>query len=140
MVKALIDTCVISEIRHPNSNPLVVEWVEQTDFDQTFISVITLGEIAKGLPLLPSGARRDKLWVWFSEFESLYANNVLDIDRAIALLWGELEARLKAQGFTLATTDGLIAATAIHHGLHVITRNVKHFEPTGALIINPWEE
>ena len=139
MVKALLDTCVISELKRPTQHPNVIAWVSRLRPEETFISVISLGEIAKGVHLLPEGARRRDLWLWFSSFEQRFSQNVLAIDRRVAHVWGEVEARTKTKGFALASTDGLIAATAIHHGLYVVTRNVKHFEPTSVLVINPWD-
>lgn len=97
-----------------------------------------MGEIAKGVALLDAGARQRDLMTWLNGLESNFADRLLPVDSETARVWGELTARGQQQGRTVHADDGLIAATALRHGWHVMTRNVSNFEPTGALLNNPW--
>lgn len=140
MVRALLDTCVLSEVRKPRGNPRVRQWVDDLDADDLFVSVITLGELTKGLALLAEGPHRQNLAMWLSGVEHQFTGHVLPVDHDVARLWGELSARAQIRGIQIPVADGLIAATALRHGLHVMTRNTKHFAITGALTLDPWTE
>jgi predicted nucleic acid-binding protein len=135
----LWDTCVLSDLGKPNRNPLVVEYLASMRTEDTYISVVTVGEIEYGLKRLPDGRRRQQLEEVMEQIISEFAARILPVSVETARIWGQLSARVRQQGFDVETADGLIAATAIQHGMHVITRNVKDFEPTGVLIVNPWE-
>jgi predicted nucleic acid-binding protein len=102
-----------------------------------FLSVVTTGELAKGIARLSAGSRQRELFIWQTELEQRYADHILSIDLETARLWGELTARAQAEGTQVPVGDGLIAATALRRGLH---RNTKHFAATGALVIDPWVE
>jgi toxin FitB len=138
-VNILLDTNVISELYRANPDDRVRSMVARQQPDTVFLSVITAGELRNGVFLLPVGSRRAGLEKWIHEGEQHYADRLLPVDLETCHIWGEIAARARSQGIQIPATDGLIAATAIRHGLHVMTRNVKDFEPTGALIINPWE-
>jgi len=138
-MKTLIDTDVLSEARKPDGHASVKQRLAAADPSDLFISVISIGEIAHGIARLPAGARRRDLETWFGMTERHFADRILPIDRDIAQLWGEITARAASNGRTLHAADGLIAATALHHGLRIMTRNVKDFEATGVLLTNPWE-
>ena len=138
-MKALIDTDVLSEARKPDGHEMVRKLVAAADPDDLFISVISIGEISHGIARLPAGARRRELEAWLGMTERHFADRILPIDRDIAQLWGEITAKVATAGRTLHAADGLIAATALRHGLRLLTRNVKDFEPTGVLLSNPWE-
>jgi predicted nucleic acid-binding protein len=118
----------------------VKEFARSIDNLDTFISVVTIGEIAKGIELLPEGRRRNSLVAWLREIEAEYGEQILPCDIEIARVWGELTGRAQRQGHTIAAADGLIAATAIYHRLSLATRNVRHFIATGVSLINPWED
>ena len=75
---------------------------------------------------------------WLLGLETHFSDQILGIDRYVAQIWGELTANTKSKGIIVPGMDGLIAATALHHGLHVMTRNVRHFHSTGALLVYPW--
>lgn len=98
-----------------------------------------MGEVAKGIGLLPAGKKKNELLVWFDGLRADYGDRILSIDNETAMLWGNITARLQLIGVGLPAVDGLIAATAIQHRLHLMTRNVRHFEATGILIIDPWQ-
>lgn len=138
-MRTLIDTDVLSEMQKPQGQASVRRRLAEADPSDLFLSVISIGEISHGIFRLPSGARRRELEAWLAITERHFADRVLPINRDIAQLWGELTAKAAGAGRTLHAADGLIAATALHHGLRILTRNVRDFEPTGVLLSNPWE-
>lgn len=103
------------------------------------VSAITIGEIAKGIALLEPGQNQFRLKRWLLELEQAYIHQVLAVDQEVARVWGQNSAQLQRVGITIPVADGLIAATAIHHVLPLMTRNVRHFQPLGIEIVNPWE-
>lgn len=139
-MKVLLDTCVVSEIRRPQGAQEVKSAVAALDDQDTFLSVVTLGELAGGVARLAHGRRRTGLFAWLEGLETHFADRILPIDPRTARLWGELDALARSVGRPAGVPDGLIAATARAHGLHVMTRNVQDFEPLGALTVNPWDD
>ena len=134
----LWDTCVLSELGKPNRDPDVSRYLARIPTQDTFISVITVGEIEFGIARLPVGKRRAELEAVMNAIISELSSRVLPVTVDVARVWGEITAVGHNRGYTIEVADGLIAATAMHHGLRVVTRNVKDFEPTGVRIINPW--
>lgn len=130
---------MLSEIRNPSGNPTVKQIFASIPDEDLYLSALTIGEIAKGIALLPAGKRKIDLLVWFDGLQQFYSERILPVDHETAMLWGNMTARLQLIGIGLPAIDGLIAATAIQHGLHLMSRNTKHFEATGALIIDPWQ-
>ena len=139
-MKYLLDTCVLSELNQLEPNPNVNACLDRLPRANLFISTITIGEITKGVHMLEEGRKRHGLERWLEALETDYEGRILPVTVDISRLWGELLANAKKQGIGLPVVDGLIAATAIHHGMHVVTRNVIDFMATGVLITNPWEE
>ena len=139
-MRILLDTCVLSELRKEQCHPEVYRSVEKSTDEELFVSVITIGEIAKGVCLLDDGRRKRGLLEWLQTVKQDYSDRILQIDLETVEIWGELTARAQKAGETVAASDGLIAATALRHGLHVMTRNVDDFIPTGVLLTNPWAE
>ena len=137
-MRVLLDTCVVCELRRPKANPLVRRAVESVDSEDLFLSVISVGEIAKGVALLREAKKRDELRGWMHSLEHDYADRILGVDLETSHLWGELSAGAQKSGKIVPASDGLIAATARVHGLHVMTRNTEHFRVAGVLLINPW--
>jgi predicted nucleic acid-binding protein len=131
----LLDTVVLSELRKAERNPGVVDWFKEKDDTELFLSVLTVGEIRRGIchqeQKNPQFAARLSEWLDF--VLHFYGERILPVSTTIALEWGNLSAELGNSG-----ADILIAATAKIHHLTVITRNVKHFEPTGVSCHNPW--
>jgi len=105
-----------------------------------FASAITIGELANGVALLPTGARRQYFATSLIEIERRFSAHILPVDIDVARRWGELSAAAQASGVQMSVTDGLIAATALHHGLHVMTHNRRHFATSGVMIIDPWQD
>lgn len=138
-MKSLLDTCVLAELRRPEGHPAVKAAVAEIPDGDVYLSVLTLGEIAKGIALLAAGRKKQALTSWLTGLETTFGDRILTVDVETARLWGELTARAQKSGITIPSVDGLLAATALHHGLHVLTRNTIHFEATGALVTDPWE-
>lgn len=138
-MRVLLDTCVLSEIRRPNGNPAVKSAVAGFDAASLFISVLSVADITKGISLLDEGPRKRELAAWLQVLAREYADRILPVDLDTAHIWGELVAAAQRSGIALPTVDGLIAATALRHGLHVMTSNVNDFSTTGVLLLNPWD-
>ena len=138
-MRTLLDTCVVSEIRRPEGAPEVKAAVRALAEHDAFLSVITFGEIASGVARLEEGRPRRELTSWLDGLERGFAERILAIDAETARLWGDLDAAARRAGRRVGVSDGLIAATAVQHGLRVMTRNVSHFAPMHVLIVNPWE-
>jgi predicted nucleic acid-binding protein len=139
-VKSLLDTCVVAELRKADGNPAVKSAVSEIPDADLYLSVLTLGEIARGIALLAAGKKKKALSTWLVGLESLFGDRILAIDAETARIWGEMTARAQKKGIIIPATDGLLAATALRHGLHIMTRNTRHFEATSALIIDPWQD
>lgn len=139
-MRFLLDTCVVSEIRNPVGSVSVKKAVDAIASADMFLSVITLGEIAKGIALLEPGRRKRELSAWIQGLERDFADSLLPVDSGTASIWGDITALCQKAGKNLPACDGLIAATAMRHGLYVMTRNVADFAATGAMLLNPWDE
>jgi predicted nucleic acid-binding protein len=135
----LLDTNVLSELIRPKPEPKVAAWMEATEESLFRLSVLTLGEIRKGINSLPGSARRTALESWLNhDLLIRFAHRILDVDQAVADRWGRLAAAATATKHSLPVIDGLLAATAIHHNLTLVTRNAKDVALTGVPVINPW--
>ena len=132
----LLDTDVLSALRRRERNPDIARWVEKQRTADLYLSVVTVGEIERGIAQQdrrdPSFAR--ELALWLDRLLDWYGERVLPVDSATARRWGRLSATLGHEG-----ADLLIAATALEHGLTVVTRNVRHFEPTGVPVVGLFE-
>lgn len=136
----LVDTNIPSELTREKPDARVAAFLRNAGKDAVFLSVMTIGEICKGIAGLPAGQRRTALQDWLDiEVRSWFAGRILPVTEPIAERWGHLAAIAKQQGLTLAVVDGVIAATALHHDLILVTRNVKDFAGLDIDISNPWE-
>lgn len=136
----LLDTCVLSELVRPNPSPTVLTWVGEADEEALFLSVITIGELEKGIAKPPASAKRTRLERWLrKDLAERFGPRVLPIDVAVAAQWGALTGESEQRGQPLPVIDSLIAATSLEHDLSVVTRNSADFERCGARCINPWE-
>jgi len=138
-VRTLVDTCVLSEIQRKQGSAQVRRRFEAIAEDDIFLSVLTLGELRKGIDKLKASLRKKALDAWLGQVVLSAKQRILPIDLETAFIWGEVTARAEKKGLPLPAVDGLIAATALRHGLHLMTRNVSDFEATGVLLVNPWE-
>lgn len=131
----LLDTVIVSELRKKRPNAGVVRWIAKQQDDQLHLSVVTLGEIERGIEKRRKADAEfaDTLAAWLESLIRLYADRILPVTPGVARRWGRLSAQLGHEG-----ADLLIAATALAYGLTVITRNVSDFEPTGVEALNPF--
>jgi predicted nucleic acid-binding protein len=131
----LVDANVLSEPTRAAPSPRVVDWLRQHQ-SELAVNPIVLGELEYGILLLPAGRRRTRLQKWFAE--GVQRIRVLDFDTGAASAWAHLLARLKRKGKAMPIKDSLIAATALAHGLIVVTRNDRDFVNAGAPVLNPF--
>lgn len=136
----LLDTVAISETQKPAMHPAIETFYASTNSDALRLSVVSIGEMHFGLNLMPPGKRRDALQEWIAGVEAAFEGQILGVDTLLGREWGFLRADVQKRGFTLAYNDLLIAATALHYDLTVVTRNVKDFVPTGCKVLNPWSD
>ena len=133
----LIDTNVMSELRRREPEPRVVRWFEQRPARQLFLSVLTLGEIRRGVERLDEGERQQALRAWLEqELPAFFSGRLLPIDEAVAQSWGRLMAEM---GRPLPAIDSLLAATALEHNLVLVTRNLKDLADLPVAVANPWQ-
>jgi len=137
----LLDTNVISELIKPKPDPKVVKWIEATEEELMYLSVLTIGEIRKGINLHPDSGKRAKLEAWLaSNVWARFEDRILPVNGAVAERWGLLTAKAKTEkNHKLPVVDGLLAATAQHHDLILVTRNVDDVTPTGVQLFDPWD-
>lgn len=135
-MKYLIDTCVLSELRKKIPNQGVIDWFAARSVSTLYLSVLTLGELRKGITALEEVKRRETLLNWLeSDLPLFFSGRILSIDIDVANRWGELLAVAKRP---MPAIDSLLASTASHHGMSVVTRNQRDFEDFGIEVINPW--
>jgi toxin FitB len=136
----LLDTNVISELMKARPAASVADWIASTPEDLLHLSVITIGEIRKGIDLLDEDApKRGALQSWLDrDLRIRFAGRLLPFDEWVAERWGQIEALAKRQRLTIPTIDAQLAATALHHGLTFVTRNTPDVRLTGVPLFNPW--
>lgn len=133
----LLDTNVLSETVRTEPNPSVLRWLSQVSDHHLHVSVLTLGEIRKGVGRLVPGSRREQLRLWLEhDLPGWFGQRVLPVDRSVADRWGQL---LGEMGRPLPAIDSLLAATAMHHELRLVTRNRRDFLFPCLEVIDPWE-
>jgi tRNA(fMet)-specific endonuclease VapC len=135
----LLDTCVVSDIisRHPSRQ--VKDWFDSVPETRLYISVITVGEIRKGIEQLPDSQRRSELEAWLHDrILPRFWQRLVPLDTTVILKWGVMVGRLERQGRPMPAMDSLIAASALHNGLTLATRNESDFAQTGVEVVNPW--
>ena len=136
----LLDTCVISEVLNKQPNPKALEFVDNLDPEEVYLSAITIGELYKGIARLPASRRKNELQAWFEdELLVRYEGKILPLDADVLMTWGGLVAKLEADGCVMPAMDSLIAAIVLTHDMTLVTRNVSDFENSGVKIANPWE-
>jgi len=136
----LLDTNIPSETIRTRPDPRVDAWVREQDDATLHLSAITIGELRKGLTILPESKRRSQLQDWLeNDLIPLFTGRILPVTQAIADRWGALSGQRQIAGRPLSMADGLIAATALDQDLVLVTRNVRDFQDLGVTILNPWE-
>ncbi len=132
----LLDTNIISEFRKSSPNPKVLKWINSLPPEALHISVLTIGEIRKGIEKLQDPKRREILRVWLeNELPSWFEDRILSINSEVAERWGRIQHEI---GRPVSAIDSLLAATALHYELRMVTRNEKDFNFPGLEVINPW--
>jgi predicted nucleic acid-binding protein len=136
----LIDTNVVSEAVRRVPNPNVGQWFKSVPQSLLYLSVLTIGEIRRGITLQTSTARQVQLQAWLDQdVLKFFGSRILEVDIEVADRWGILTANARSAGKTLSSVDALLAATALHHNLTLVTRNTRDVTFTGVPLLNPWE-
>lgn len=137
----LLDTCVVSEAARPNPEPRVAAWMDEHDASPMYLSVLSLGELFQGIARQTNALRAEALRSWVAtKVMPRFEGRLLELDPAVARTWGELRGEAIAKGRTPPVIDSLLAATALVHGLRIVTRNTKDFESLGVELLNPWTD
>ncbi len=137
----LLDTNILSELIKARPEPKVTSWIGTVDESLLHLSVLTLGEIRKGITSLADAARRMKLEAWIDhDLNTRFAGRILPIDLAVADRWGRLAGNAAAKGSPLPVIDGLLAASALQFDLILVTRDTGRLSATGVPFFNPWLE
>jgi predicted nucleic acid-binding protein len=138
-VNYLLDTCFVSELVKPSPNQGAVDWLENQAEERLYLSVITLGELQAGVSKLADSPRKALLLRWLNDdLTQRFTGRLLPVGSEAALVWGIKRGEAAAGGQTLPLADSLIAATAIAHGMTVVTRNTGDLQRCGAMTLNPW--
>ena len=137
-MKYLLDTCVVSELAHRRPNACVVDWLGQQDPESLYLSFVTIGEINKGIAKRGGDARAMALEKWLQEILGSFADRILPVGKAVSLEWGRICGEAERMGRKRPVVDALIAATALVHGLKLVTRNVDDMAGMGVPIFNPF--
>jgi predicted nucleic acid-binding protein len=136
----LLDTNIPSELTRQKSDPQVEQWLDDANDEELYFSVVSLGEIVKGITVLPASKRREGLQDWLDHtLRRWFEGRILPVTAPIAERWGMLSGECRLRGREVKVADGLIVATALHHDLTIVTRNVKDFAGLGIPVINPWD-
>jgi predicted nucleic acid-binding protein len=135
----ILDTCVISELYRTPPHEAVAVWVRNADETSLFLSVLTIGEIKRGIESLPPSTRKERIQAFLDhQLIQRFAGRIIPLDSEVMLTWGTMYARLSKIGRPLPVIDSLIAATGLHHHAVIVTRNTNDFIVAGVEVINPW--
>jgi predicted nucleic acid-binding protein len=135
----LVDTCVLFEMVAVQPDINVLEWFENQNETSLYVSVVTWGEIQRGIFQLAVGKRRLRLETWLlDELLPAFAGRIIGIDEGLITVWAKMLASYKPKGIVRSSLDSLIEATAVHENLILVTRNVKNFTGSSVSVLNPW--
>ena len=138
-MKYLLDTCVLSEIIKPRADKNVISWMQKQDEESLYLSVLTFGEIEKGIEKSPDRARKRKLQLWVEEdLKKRFEGRILPINIDVSVKWGTIQGTSELQGKPMPAIDGLIAVSGLVHNCIVVTRNVSDMEQSTVEFLNPW--
>ena len=140
-MRYLLDTCVISELVKRRPEARVANWIDGRDERSLFLSVLTFGEIEKGIARLSDEQRRRELRDWVDhELRRRFSGRIMPVDYETASRWGCISGAAERTGHPLPVLDAMLAATALIHGLTLVTRNTADVSTTGVSVVNPWAE
>lgn len=134
----LLDTCVLSEYKKPVPSAKVLAWLDAQTDDSLYISVLTIGELDKGIFKMPPSTRKTNLAAFVETLLARFDRHILDLDTAVLRRWGTMLGSLETKGRPIPVVDSLMAATALEHALTIVTRNEADFSSTGVTVKNPW--
>jgi len=138
-MKYLLDTCVISEIIKPKPNENVISWLTGQDESELFLSVLTFGEIEKGIEKAPDKVRKKKLKLWVEEdLKQRFEGKILPVNLEVSTQWGTLQGIAEKAGKPMPALDGLIAVSGLVNNCIVVTRNTSDMEQSTVELFNPW--
>ncbi|MDQ7075180.1 MAG: type II toxin-antitoxin system VapC family toxin [Gammaproteobacteria bacterium] len=139
-MKYLLDTCVISEAVRPKPNKNVIQWLQKQDESALYLSVLTFGEIEKGIKKSSDEIRKNRFRLWLeNDLKQRFKGRVLPIDLRVASKWGEIQGASEIVGKPLPAIDGLIAVTGLINHCVVVTRNISDMQQSSVELYNPWE-
>ncbi len=139
-MKYLLDTCAISELVKRKPSKKVLQWIQGCDEDAIYLSVLTIGEIQKGIAKLADSKRKALIQQWLDhDLHNRFVGRIIPISEEIAATWGLIMAEAEKKGKPIPSIDSLIGATAIAHNLTIVTRNTEDLAGTGARLLNPWD-
>lgn len=139
-MNALLDTCVISELRKLVPDKSVLTWFQSCDPDKLYVSALSIGELYYGILLLPEGNKKTDIRIWFDQVVESFSTRLLSINVTVSTIWGSMRCQAREKGVALPVIDGLLAATAEAHRLVLVTRNTKDMAATGVDLFNPWDK
>jgi toxin FitB len=135
----LLDTCLISELAKSEPSKNVVNWILSANETSFYISVLTFGELHKGIAKLPESKKKEALRIWVEdELRNRFQNRIIGIDMQVSIIWGKILGIAEKKGSPMPAIDSLIAATGLAHDLTVVTRNISDMEQSGVKLLNPW--
>jgi toxin FitB len=138
-MKCLLDTCVISEIIKPQPDENVVAWIQNNNESDLYLSVLTFGELEKGIEKAQDLARKAKLKLWVEQdLKQRFEGRIIPIDLSVSSRWGSVQGMAEVAGKPMAVVDGLIAVSGVVYNCIVVTRNVSDMKQSGVELLNPW--
>ena len=140
-MKYLLDTCVVSELMKNSPSENVISWLKNQDEANLYLSVLTFGEIEKGIEKVPDERRKNKLTTWLEEdLNQRFKGRIIPIDQNVAIKWGEIQGIPEKSGKTMPSIDGLIAVSALVYHCTVVTRNKSDMKNSTVELLNPWNK
>ena len=138
-MKYLLDTCVISEVIKPRPDENVISWMQSQNEDSLYLSVLTFGEIEKGIEKAPDGTKKRNLQLWVEEdLKKRFEGRIIPIDLDVSVQWGAIQGAAELSGNPMPAIDGLIAVSGLVHNCIIVTRNISDMEKSLAELLNPW--
>ncbi len=136
----LLDTSAISEAKQKQPNASVLEWLDAQDETKLFLSVLTIGEIKKGITRLESSRKKATLEKWLEQLRARFSRRILPMSEKTFLVWGKMYGEFQRKGVVRPAFDSLLEATALEYDMIFVTRNVKHIYDSQVTILNPWAD